>query len=274
MALLNPNTTPRRQESDARPKYPRLYGPRERNLIASVINDRSLDENFAQALVVSATAQDGAAYTGTTGQVIGLSSGRAVYEVYQAAVDTPAVVAPFQSVDGLELKPVAAADALELTLGTTANCKYARTVGSLPTPKGMYLEIKCKIDDISDLTEAFIGLRKAEAYRADPNDYDEMASFHIGASDDGRISIKTILNNAATATTDTTLADFADGEEHTFRIEVQNSGVVSFLYDGATPTVTAAFTFDAGEVIVPFIHANTETGDPGISISILRVGDL
>ncbi len=170
----------------------------------------------------------------------------------------------------MELKPVAAADALELTNGITSLSKAAHTVGSLKQPK-IFFQTKIKIDDISDVTEMFIGFRKAEAYQVDPDSYAAVAAFHIGATDDGRISITTSVSSTETVV-DTTLTDWGDGDEKTLRIEVQNDGKCSFFVDGATPTVTASFSFTAAEVIVPFIHMNSETGDPGVSISQYQVG--
>lgn len=273
MALLTTLPSPRKQEADATIGAKGEFSRRERMLRASIIYDKSIDDDFSQALVVSNTTQAGDAYTGAAAEVIAINSGKAIYEVYQSAVATPGIVAPFQSADGLELRPVAAADALELTNGITSRSKAARTVGSLPTGKS-YFEVKLKIDDISDVTEIFAGLRKAEAYQADPDNYDEMAAFNIGKDADGQVEIHTIKNNAATAEVDTTEDDVVDAGEHTLRIEVLNSGLCRFAFDGDIPTVTTQFTFDDAEVLVPFLHLNTETGDPGVSISVWRVGDL
>lgn len=252
--------------------YPRKFGVRELQLLKSALYNKNIDDTFEQALVVSNFDDaDGTIYTGATAEVGSFNSGRHQYEFYQAAVASAAVVAPYQSADGLELQPVAAADALELTNGISSRSRAAFTVG---TDAAFFCEAKIKIDDISDVTEFFYGFRKAEAYQADPDSYDEMAAFNVGLDADGQIEIHTILNNAATAETDTTLTDWADAGEKTLRIEVAKNGQCKFYVDGVEPTVTAAFTFDAGEVVVPFLHLNTETGDPGLSISTWRCGSL
>ena len=262
------------QETDTISNYQRKLNKREAKLAESILYSENIDDDFSSALVVSLTDNaDGTVYTGAAGEELGFHSGRAAYEMHVAAADTPAVIAPYQSADGLELKPVAAADALEITLGTTALSRAAHVVGSfVDIDKEVYLRVKCKIDDISDVSELAIGFRKAEAYQAALDNYDEMAAFNVGQAADGRIDIQTILNAAATATVDTTLTDIVDTGEHTFEIRVKNNGVVTFLYDDAAPTVTTAFTFDAGEVIIPFIFLDTETGDPGVSISELKTG--
>lgn len=274
MARSQTNPVVMGQETDTVKNYQRKLNQREKKLAEAILYSENIDDDFSSALIISNMDNDGTIYTGAATETVAMHSGRAAYECYQAAVATPAVVTPFQSADGLELKPVAAADALEITNGTTALSRAAYVVGSFlqSDEKELYFKTKIKIDDISDVTELWIGLRKAEAYQADPDNYDELVAFNIGQDADGQVEIHTILNGGATSTTDTTETDIVDGGEHTFEIRVKNNGVVSFLYDGAAPTVTASFTFDSAEVILPFVHLDTETGDPGVSISEWKVG--
>lgn len=259
-------------ESDAPGSYQTSPTKHDRKLAEAIRDDNNIYDTFRQALVTSNTDQSGEAYTGTAAQAIGFSSGKAHYEYYVAAAATPSIVAPHQSASGLEVKPIAAADACEITNGTTSLSRAAYTVGSFLENKKIFFSAKILVDDISDVTEFFMGWRKAEAYRADPDDYDEMASFNVGKDADGQVEIHTILNNASTAEVDTTLTDWLDAGEHTLRIEVDNLGRCVFFYDGAEPTVTTGFKFDSGEVILPFFHLNSETGDPGVSISEWKVG--
>ena len=175
----------------------------------------------------------------------------------------------------------------EITNGILATSKAAYTVGSLPQGKAIFLEANILIDDISDVTEMALGFRKAEAFQVAVDNYDEMASFNVGADADGQIEIHTILNAAATAETDTTETDWADAKAYRLRVEVKNDGKCKFLLTAATasaaaaaaadlrePTITASFTFDDGEVIVPFLFLACETGDPGVSISSWEVGTI
>lgn len=176
--------------------------------------------------------------------------------------------APYVSSDGLELTVSSAGDALEITNGTTSRARQTFTVGQA----NFYFKTTFKIDDISDVTELFAGLRKVEAYQADPDNYDEMAAFNIGKDADGQLEIHTILNGASPSETDTTETDWANGGEHTLQINVDRDGTCTFRYDNEEPTVTATFKFDDGEVLMPFLHMNTETGDPGTSISLWEAG--
>jgi hypothetical protein len=160
--------------------------------------------------------------------------------------------------------------AIELTHGTTARSDQARTVGTSPS---CYLEATLKIDDISAVTELWFGWRKAEAYQADPDSYDEAACLNIGLGADGRINITTILNNAATSTTNTSVTALVDGDSVTLRVEVLKTGWCRFWVNG-TESTAATFKFDSGEVIVPFLHLDGETGDAGVSCSAWNVSDL
>lgn len=257
--------------------YQTRLNRRELKVAEAVREDQNIEETFEQALIVSNMDNaDGTAYTGAAGEELGLHTGKHPFEVHQAAVDSAAVVTPYVSADGLELQPVAAGDDLELSNGTTSRSKAAYTVGSFPDAnKKIYFEAKVKIDDISDVSELAMGWRKAEAYQAAVDSYDEMAAWNVGADAAGQIEIHTILNNAATSETDTTESDWTDGAEKTLRVEVSNDGLCRFYIDGASPAVDVTnFSFDSGEVIVPFLFLATETGDPGVSISEWNVGVL
>jgi hypothetical protein len=263
------------QITDTTSNYQTKLNKRERKVVEAALYNEHLDDDFSSALIVSNFDNaDGTIYTGAAGEELGFHSGRAGYEMHVAAAASPAVIAPHQSADGLEMKPVAAADALEITNGTTALSPQAYVVGSFnkSDAKEIFFQCTIKIDDISDVTEMSMGWRKAEAYQAAVDDYDELASFNVGQDGDGQIEIHTILNGGTTSETDTTLTDWANGGEHTLEIRVTNGGVCTFFYDGAEPTVTTAFTFDSGEVILPYLFLDTETGDPGVSISAWKCG--
>jgi hypothetical protein len=240
--------------------------------------DPNFRENFESQLVVSNfDATDGTIYTGAAGEILSFSTGLTNWEACVVSVATgAAVIAPFVSADGLEVKSMAGGtgpDHWELVPGGNfAGSKHAFTVSSAGQT-GYYFRAKIKIDDISDVTRALFGFRKVQAYQTDWNDYTDMAALDIGLTDDGRFSITTILNNAATATTDTTLTDWADAAEYTLEVFISKTGVVTWRVDGSLPTVVPAqFTFDSGDEVVPFILLDCETGDPGLSISEMSCG--
>lgn len=128
--------------------------------------------------------------------------------------------------------------------GITSRAVRAYTVGT-----AFFARLKFSIATVAGTDDCAFGFRKAEAYQANLDDYDEMAVLNAIS---GNITIETILNGGATVTTDTT-DNWADAAVHELRVNVAADGAVTYQIDNAAPTVTAAFSFDAGEVVVPFM---------------------
>lgn len=153
-------------------------------------------------------------------------------------------------------------DGLELSTGIGAGNPRQFVVGTDPA---FFARCRFTIADVSGTDDCAFGFRKREAYQANIDDYDEMACLNVIS---GNITLETILNAAATTATDST-DNWADGETHTLEVKVNASGVVTYLIDDAAPTVTAAFTFDNGEVVIPFFYFLHATTSPG-AITILE----
>ena len=260
---------------DAAGLAPQTLSTQQRKIVELMKFDTNIEDNFNQPLIYSMVElSSGDLFDGTlaAGDEVAFNSGVAHYHAHVQSVDgTVANVFPSVSADGLELN--VDANATDGVLGwevvpggILANSRAAKTVGTDPT---FIMEAKIKIDTVANVTSLTVGFRKAEAFQADFNAYDELCA--IGVDDSGNIDISTILNNAATDTTDTT-ANWADGEEKTVRVTVDVNGKCSFSIDGSEPAVIAAFSFDAGEVVVPFIHLVSDTGNPGVSIAELNTG--
>lgn len=128
--------------------------------------------------------------------------------------------------------------------GITSRAPRAYVVGS-----AFWARLKFSIATVAGTDDCAFGFRKAEAYQGNLDDYDEMAVLNVISGD---IKIETILNGGATATTDTT-DNWADAATHELKVMVAADGAVTYEIDGAAPTVTAAFSFDAGEVVIPFM---------------------
>lgn len=267
-------------ETNAAGDYPASHNKRELKLAQTVREDKNIVDTFQQAPVISnSNNADGSVLPAeaAAAAVIAFNSGKAPYELYYAAVESTGTAVykfPFVSADGLELPQdadhVDGPSAIEIGHGTTARSRAAFTVG---TDDPFYIEATMTIDDISDVTELWCGFRKAEAYQADPDNYDELACVNVGLGADGRFNITTILNNAATSTTDTSVTAWADAGTHTLRVEVYKNGKCKFKIDG-TESTAAVFSFDVGEVVVPFLHLDGETGDAGVSVSSWEVGKI
>lgn len=154
----------------------------------------------------------------------------------------------------LMLDDAAADDGHELTNGTLASDKLAFIVGQ---DAAFHARMKVTIEDISGTDDFVFGFRKAEAYQtANVDDYDEMAALQLI---DTVQNTHTILNGGTTTVTDTTDASAGDTVAFTWEVRVSAAGVVTYLIDGSAPTVATAFTFDDGEIVVPFIFAKQHT---------------
>lgn len=164
---------------------------------------------------------------------------------------TQTILAPTMTATGFDINSQDQTDndGIELCPGILASSPFKFTVG---TDAAFKVRAKISVADVSGTDDLAIGFRKAEAYQANLDDYDEMACLNVISGD---INTETILNGAATTSTDTT-DNLADAGTVTLEVKVSAAGVVSYLIDGAPPTAVAAtaFTFDDAEVVVPFIY--------------------
>lgn len=187
----------------------------------------------------------GGAAGGTTGDTNVLVMPQTAFEYHIKGTQT--ITAPQRTATGLDIgMDQTDDDGVELSQGILAGSKHAYTIG---TDGPFHFRVKLKIADVSGTDDCAIGFRKAAAYAANIDDYTDMAALNVISGD---IKIETILNNAATTTTDTT-DNFADGETHELEVIVTSGGVVTYKIDGVAPTATAAFTFDSGDTVVPFL---------------------
>lgn len=113
-----------------------------------------------------------------------------------------------------------------------------------------FFRVKFSIADVSGTDDCAIGFRGVQAYQAAIDDYTDMAVLNVIS---GNITIETILNGAATVSTDTT-NNWADTETHQLEVFVSNTGVVTYTIDNAAPIVTAAYTFTNDLYVVPFFY--------------------
>ena len=234
--------------------------------LADLLPDKFIYEKFdANPVVIKTT---GAVADGTAGDVQVMMCSRNLFELrYLGAGQT--ILAPSIVAAGLDVSLDGADnDGAEITMGITSRSKAAFTVG---TDGAFYAKLKFTITDVSDTDDCLFGFRKAEAYQDAVDDYDELAAFNVISGD---IYTATILNNAATTDTDTT-DNWADGAQKTLEVRVSSAGVVTFLIDGAPPTVTQAFTLDDAEVVVPFFHfLHAAASSAGIVLDEFECGYL
>jgi len=207
-------------------------------------NDHILE--FFDAYPMCGAKIGAGAATGTTGDENLMVLNNSIWEYH--ILGTQTIVAPSMGATGINVSLDATDnDGAEFCLGISPFNKGVFTVGTSPA---FFARLVFTIADVSDTDDCAFGFRKVEAYQANIDDYDEMAALNVISGD---IKIETILNNAATVTTDTTL-NWADTATHELEVRVSAAGVVTFMVDGSIPATTAAYTFDDGEVVVPFFY--------------------
>ena len=188
---------------------------------------------------------------------------------------------------GLNLQgDAAAADntGLELVFGGTqfggnASC----TIGT----HAMTFDATFNSVDFTDQDAVTIGFRKVEEFEighgailaAASGDglYTDYVAFGVQSADDVQISSR--LNDGTTSFTDSTEATAASGN-HRFKITVTSAGVVTYSHIGAAvmsagtlaaPTATEAFTFDDGDVVVPYLIIQNTNTDSAIHLKAINI---
>ena len=218
-------------------------------------------ESFKVNPVTSAVG--GGAASGTAANVMSFNGVNFEYE----GKGTQTITAPSLAAGGLDIgMDQTDDDGVEITRGITARSPEAFVIGTSPA---FYAKAELTIPDVSGTDDLAFGFRKAEAYQGNLDDYDEMACLNVISGD---IKIETILNNGATTTTDTT-DNWADTNKKTLEVYVSAAGVVTYKINGVAPTVTAAFTFDTNEVVIPFLFFLNSTDLAGsVLLSSWEVG--
>ena len=201
---------------------------------------------FFDAEPVSVAKAGAGAATGTGGDENLMKLNNALFEYH--ILGTQTIVSPTMGIGGLDINmDQTDNDGVEICLGINTANKGVFTVG---TDDAFYAKMKFSIADVSGTDDCAFGFRKVEAYQAAIDDYDEMAALNVIS---GNITIETILNGAATVSTDTT-NDWVDGETHELEILVSATGSVTYKIDGMAPITTAIYAFDTGEIVVPFFY--------------------
>lgn len=197
---------------------------------------------------------DGTAADGTAEAVNMLFSRDHVF--HYAAMGTQTITAPVMVANGLNIgMDQTDNDGVEIWTHFLHASGRPFIVG---LDAAFYFRCEFSVADISGTDELHIGFRRAEIMNATFDNYLDLASIGCTAAD-GTVDLETILNNGATTTTDTT-DTFLDATTYQVKILVSAAGVVTYQHDIAAsgtlaaPTATAAFTFDDGDPVIPFLH--------------------
>jgi len=163
----------------------------------------------------------------------------------------------------------AAADGVEYLPGQMATVKnpFAVTIGTSPNAA---VRATLRAGTLANVAELALGWRKAEAFNALIDNYDEMACLNIQTP--GDIKRETILNNGATVTVDT-LLNASNGVDVVLEVRLIGRRALMFV-NGAAAPIGAAFNFDVGEIVVPFLHFLQVTGGSTLHMFDYEVGPL
>ena len=155
---------------------------------------RNIIETFrVQPVVVQ---DDGTVASGVDAENNVMAFERNVFRLHNLGTQT--IIVPVLEADGLDIgRDKTDTEGSELSLGILARSPGSYVIGT----DAFYLKATLKLADVSGLAEMAVGFRKAEAERALIDNYLDMAAFNV---QNGAINLETILNNAATTTTDTT----------------------------------------------------------------------
>lgn len=157
-------------------------------------------------------------------------------------------------------------DGVEICAGIlSSNPNAFKVASSAP----FFFRARLTIATVTSTDDCAFGFRLAEAYQGNIDDYNDMAVLNVITGD---IKIETILNGAATVTTDTT-QNFVNGTTHELKVSVDAAGAVTYQIDGAAPTVTAVYSFRSAIYVVPFFFfLHSVSGAVGIRIEEWECG--
>lgn len=229
-----------------------------------------LNETFSQEPILQAIANTGAAPVTTTNvaNIMGIQGG---YNMYSFNIGTQDIIAPRMTTTGLLTScDLTAADGKEYNFGVNANNKFAFTIGTSPA---FFIQLQVNAADIGGLDPFLVGFRRQEANNVAYTAYTDMAAIGARATTAADVCVITTVLNAGAFTYTNTTDAWTDGTTKTFRVNVSAAGVVTYLINGVAPTVTAAFTFDNTDVVMPFIHHIFGAATPGaINWISLQIG--
>jgi len=180
----------------------------------------------------------------------------------QFIIGTQTIIAPRVDSGGLLASlDLNATDGWELSFGADrTTSRHAYTIG---TDDAFYFQLQYTVADCGGCTPTTIGFRKTQSNNATFISYTDFASIGLNSGINAdTVIIQSRLNSGGVTSTNTTDA-WTDGQTHVLRVLVSAAGVVTYTIDGAPPSVTAAFTFDNGDIVHPFIHHLFGVATPG-----------
>lgn len=147
------------------------------------------------------------------------------------------------------------------------------TVGTSPS---MFIRAKLKATTVANTGELAVGFTKPleAAGLTLPDDFTDAAFLNCIAGDH---NVETILNNAATESTDTAV-NAANGTVFEYKVVLDNklgAGRPRFFVDGVEFYPTTQFAFDSADVVIPFLLVkNAAAATTQMYVTELEIGVL
>lgn len=226
---------------------------------------------------IRVAAPGGGAATGTAGNINSLQTSNAWNIGYETGfIGTQTIVVPALTAAGLDVSyDNTSGDGVEILFGApldgTATGRLAFTSQAAPY-RGFAAELTLTIEDVTGAAFAF-GFRKAQALNTIAN-YSDYAYLGTTEAQGVNLFYNTRLNTGTAVNVDTGY-DLADATQFTVGVKVDASGKATFTYGAATqyPLGSATFTFDSGDVLVPFFRYENTTDVAGtVVLNELTIG--
>ena len=162
-------------------------------------------------------------------------------------------------------------EGVEYNFGPRNNAKHAFTIG---TDDAFFIEATLEVFDISGCAPLMVGFRRVEANNILLLNYTDAATIGLATIvSTTNVVILDQLNSAGQNSTDTTVPWGGDISSQTLKVLVGATGIVTYEISGSPPTVTAPFTFDNGDVVMPFIHFINGPDVAGpVDLTVLKIG--
>ena len=218
-----------------------------------------------QNAMVNSALNTGVAATGATGDVnnVYLQTGVNLNAFVIGAGQT--ILQPVMTANGLEIGGDQAASE-----GYEYNLPYQKyTIG---TDAAFFFELGLYVNDMDGAAPFVFGFRKEEANNGTFTAYTDYASIGLNAVTSAvNIATLTNINSVGQVATDSTEAWGGDGTTKTLRVDVSAAGVVTYAIDGTT-YAGAGFTFDNGDVVIPFIRIEQSATPTDVAITSMKIG--
>ena len=161
-------------------------------------------------------------------------------------------------------------EAYEMFAGVLGASGRPAVIGIDPA---FYFCLTAEIADASGASDFHVGWRSAtQTQRADIDGYLNYATIGLeGTSNPNTIQLMT-GNDGTDVTTDTTNT-WADAASKKLCVNVSAAGAVTYTINGTAPTTVAAFSFDDGDSVIPFVQFQHGADVAGaVDITLWEVG--